>query len=69
LDGMLEPLLVLAIDEPGEVVNVGPGLLGGLLGQFGTLGFEEGQFEVIQLLMQEGGLGVHSGVVEGGLIS
>jgi hypothetical protein len=32
---------------------VGPGLLGGLLGQFGTLGFEEGQFEVIQLLMQE----------------
>jgi hypothetical protein len=30
---------------------VGPGLLGGLLGQFGILGFEEGQFEVIQLLL------------------
>jgi hypothetical protein len=59
LHGVLEALLILAIDEPGEVFDVGPMLLGGLLGQLGILGFEEGQFEIIQVLVQEGGLGVH----------
>jgi hypothetical protein len=34
-------------------------VLGGLLGQLGILGFEEGQLEIIQVLVQEGGLGVH----------
>lgn len=63
LHGVLEALLILAIDEPGEVFDVGPMLLGGLLGQLGTLGFEEGQFEIIQVLVQEGGLGMHG--VEG----
>jgi hypothetical protein len=68
LDGMLEALLVLAVDEPAEVFRVSPGLLGGLLGQFGILGCEERQFEIIQLLMQECGLSIHKRV-EGGLIS
>lgn len=34
LDGVLEPLLVLAVDEPAEVIDVSAGLLGRLLGQF-----------------------------------
>jgi hypothetical protein len=59
LHGVLEALLILAIDEAGEVFDVGQMVLGGLLGQLGILGFEEGQLEIIQVLVQEGGLGVH----------
>ena len=53
LDGVLEPLLVLAVDEAAQVVDVAPGLLGSLLGQFGILGLEERQLEVIEVLMQQ----------------
>jgi hypothetical protein len=59
LHGVLAALLILAIDEPGQVFDVSPLVLSGLLGQLSILRFEEGQFELIQLLMQEGGLGVH----------
>src|SRR5438874_2230855 len=39
-DGVLAALLVLAVDEAGEVIGVGPGMLGGLLGPFGVMGLE-----------------------------
>jgi hypothetical protein len=50
LDGVLEALLVLGVDEPAEVIDVGPGLLGCLRGRFGMLGFERGQVQVQQVL-------------------
>ena len=51
--GVLTALLVLAVDESGEVLNVVPGLLGRLLGQFGVMGFYIGQFELVKLLVQK----------------
>jgi len=40
LDGVLEVLLILGIDEAAQVFDVAPGLLGGRLGQFVVLGFD-----------------------------
>jgi hypothetical protein len=48
-NGVLAALLVLAVDEPSQVIDMGPGSLRGLLGQFGVMGLEEGQFEFIEL--------------------
>ena len=56
--GALPALLVLAVDEPGQVFGVSPGLPGSLLGQVVVLRLQERQFEVVELLSQEGG--VHS---------
>ena len=51
-NGVLAALLVLAVSEPSQVIDMSPGLLSGLLGQFGVMGFEEGQFEFIELLVE-----------------
>lgn len=68
LDGVLEPLLVLAVNEAAEVVDVTAVLLNGLLGQGGVSGLKERQPQIIELLMQQRGLGVHHGL-EGGAFS
>src|SRR6266487_5085141 len=56
LDGVLESLVVLAVNEAAQVVDVTPALLSGLLGQFGILSFKEREPEVIELLVQQCGL-------------
>ena len=68
LDGVLESLLVLAVDEAAQVIDMTAALLSRLLRQFGVLRFQEREPQVIELLMQECGLGVHNGLA-GGAIS
>ena len=53
-DGVFPALLVLAVDEPGQVFDVSPRLAGGLLGQFVVLSLEERQLEIIELLSKQG---------------
>jgi hypothetical protein len=67
LDRVLESLLVLAVNQAAQVIDVTAVLLGCLLGQFGILGFNKWEPEVIEVLMQECGLGVHSGLEDGAI--
>ena len=59
LDGALEPLLILGVNQAAEVFDMAPGLLGGRLSQFVVLVFDERQLQRVQLLMQQRGLGAH----------
>ena len=43
----LAPLGVLAFDQPTQIFDVVPVLLSALLGQFGVVSLDEGQFEVV----------------------
>jgi hypothetical protein len=54
--GAFAALLALAIDEPGQVFGVSPGLPGSLPGQVVVLRLQERQFEVVELLSQKGGV-------------
>ena len=55
-DDVFSALLVLAVDESGQILDVRPGLPGGLLGQFVVLSLDERQLEVVELLSQQGGV-------------
>jgi hypothetical protein len=55
-DGVFPALLVLAVDEPGQIFDVSPGLPGGLLGQLVVLRLDERQLEAVELLSQPGGV-------------
>src|SRR6516164_9625134 len=50
LDSVLESVLVLAVNETAQVIDVTAVLLSGLLGQLGILGFKERQPKIIELL-------------------
>ena len=51
LDGVLEMLLILGVDEAAQVFDVAPGLLGGRLGQFVVVRLDGRQFQKVQLLV------------------
>jgi hypothetical protein len=55
-DDVFAALLVLAVDEPGQIFDVSSGLPGGLLGQWVVLRLDERQLEVVELLSKQGGV-------------
>ena len=61
LDSVLESLLVLAVNEATQIIDVTAVLLSGPLRQFGILGFNKQQPQVLELLMQQCGLAAKGG--------
>lgn len=55
----LAPLGVFAFDQPAQVFDMVPVLLSALLSHFHMVFVEEGQFEIIQMLAEQGGIEFH----------
>jgi hypothetical protein len=59
LYGALVALVVFAFDQAAQVFDVVPVLFGGLWGQLGVVLLNEGEFEIVQMLEEEGGVEFH----------